>query len=61
MRTDGTSQRMTDYEDHMEQLDVEWNWEEAGGQETVPGVRTEGERRGVNTQQVRAEEAGRVE
>ena len=52
---------MTDYEDHMEQLDVEWNWEEAGGQETVPGVRTEGERRGVNTQQVRAEEAGRVE
>lgn len=38
----------------MGQLDVE----EAGGQEAVPGVRTERARTSVNTQWVRAEEAG---
>lgn len=52
MKTTGSSS--------MGQLDVDWNLEEAGGQEAVPGVRTEWERRSVNRQRVRAEKAGRV-
>lgn len=59
MKSNGTGQRMTDYEDHRFFIRGAVDVEEAGGQEAAPGVRTDRARTGVNnTQRVRAEEAG---